>query len=266
MATYKKKSTLSKLVKTVNSVLTDKNATKGTKSVPPIRKSVRKKNYMDYIYALVKANEKYPYTFISNLKYSENMFQAFRNAMETKSATPIDLFVHSITFRSEAINNGYTALTEQGNYLCAMALIRMQIDNFLLAWAGLAAKDREKFFLYYNTGKPINKLTDKDGNYLTQGFIVKTYSEVDPLVSEIYKEGNDYVHPSHIFQEESIDLTNRVQLLSYKNHECSEETKMAAKRHMLIANNILANCLVRWVKLKHGIETDIQEKIEFSYD
>lgn len=223
------------------------------------RRFPRKKNYLDYINDLVKANEIYPYTYISNLKYSEKMYQAFRNAMEIKAATPIDLFVHSITFRAEAINSGYLTLTEQGNYLCAIALIRMQIDNFLLAWAGLACKDRDKFFVYYNSGKPINQLTDKDGNKLTQGYIVKTYAEIDPLVKVIYQNGNDYVHPSRLFQDESIDLTNGIQLLSYKEHECSEETKREAKKHMLITNNLIANILCRWVMLKHGIDIGVEK-------
>lgn len=224
-------------------------------------KVYRRRNYMNSIISLVKANERYAYTYISNLKYSEKLFQAFRNAMETKSATPIDLFVHSITFRAESINSGYISLIEQGNYLCAISLIRMQIDNFLICWAGLACKDRSRFFTTYQEGKPINKLTDKDGNQLTQGFIVRSYSEIDPIVKEIYQGGNDYVHPSHIFQEESIDLSNGIQLLSYKNHECSEDTKRLAKKHMMIANNLLADCLVRWVQLKHGVEPNLTEKV-----
>lgn len=230
-----------------------------TKRKYPRKTSPRKKHYMDYINDLVKANEKYPYTYISNLKYSEKMYQAFRNAMEIKSATPIDLFVHSITFRAEAINNGYLTLTEQGNYLCAIALIRMQIDNFLIAWAGLACKDRDKFFLAYNSGKPINRLTDKDGNQLTQGFIVNSYSEIDPLVKEIYKNGNDYVHPSRLFQDESIDLTNGIQFLSYKEHETPPEVQNEARKHMLICNNLIANTLCRWVMLKHGIDIEVEE-------
>lgn len=261
MATSKENSTIDKLL-----IKTYKNVNPFFKALfkeekPKVQRrtqhTTRKKEYMDYINDLVKINEKYPYTYISNLKYSEKTYQAFRNAMEIKSATPIDLFVHSITFRAEAINSGYLALVEQGNYLCAMALIRMQVDNFLTAWAGLACKDRDKFFVYYNSGKPINKLTDKDNNNLTQGYIVNSYAEVDPLIREIYKDGNDYIHPSHVFQEESVDLTSGIRMLSYKDYECSEELKKEAKKHMLVANNVLANILCRWVQLKHGIDLGV---------
>jgi hypothetical protein len=211
-----------------------------------------RRHYMDGIKELVRINEKYAYTYISNLSYSEKTYQTFREAMETRSATPIDRFVHSLTFRAEAINNGYTTLTEQGNYLCAMALIRMQIDNFLIAWAGLACQNRDKFFMYYDSGKSINKLTDRDGNLLTQGYIVNSYADIDPLIREIYKNGNDYIHPSHVIQEASIDLTSGIQLLSYKEYQCPDSLKREAKKHMMIANNVLCNILCRWIMLKHG--------------
>lgn len=224
-----------------------------------IRESIRTPvwDYMDGIRDLVRINERYPYTYISNLRYSEKTYNTFRKAMEITSATPIDLFVHSITFRAEAINNGYQALTESGNYLCAIALIRMQLDNFLIAWAGLACKNRDEFYVAYQSGKPINKLTDKEGNRLTQNFIVNSYAEIDPLVKEIYQNGNDFIHPSHIFMEHSIDLTNGIRMQSYKEYECPEPMKREAKIHMMIANNLLCNILCRWVQLKHGVDLGI---------
>lgn len=233
-----------------------------------IRESVRTPvwDYMAGIRELVRINELYPYTYISNLRYSEKTYNTFRKAMEITSATPIDLFVHSITFRAEAINNGYQALTESGNYLCAIALIRMQLDNFLIAWAGLACKNRDEFYVAYQSGKPINKLTDKEGNRLTQNFIVNSYAEIDPLVKEIYKNGNDFIHPSHIFMEHSIDLTNGIRMQSYKEYECPEPMKREAKIHMMIANNLLCNILCRWVQLKHGVDLGISKMEQVEND
>lgn len=226
----------------------------------------RRKNYMDGIRELVRINDKYPYTYISNLMYSEKTYNTFREAMETKAASPIDLFVHSITFRAEAINNGYQTLTEHGNYLCAIALIRMQLDNFLIAWAGLACKNRDEFYVAYQSGKPINKLTDKEGKLLTQNFIVNSYAEIDPLVKEIYQNGNDFIHPSHIFMEHSIDLTNGIRMQSYKEYECPEPMKREAKIHMMIANNLLCNILCRWVQLKHGVDLGISKMEQVEND
>ena len=233
-----------------------------------IRESIRTPvcDYMDGIRELVRINELYPYTYISNLRYSEKTYNTFRKAMEITSATPIDLFVHSITFRAEAINNGYQALTESGNYLCAIALIRMQLDNFLIAWAGLACKNRDEFYVAYQSGKPINKLTDKEGNRLTQNFIVNSYAEIDPLVKEIYQNGNDFIHPSHIFMEHSIDLTNGIRMQSYKEYECPEPMKREAKIHMMIANNLLCNILCRWVQLKHGVDLGISKMEQVEND
>lgn len=216
----------------------------------------RRRHYLTSICELIKANEKYPYKYISNLKYSEKTYKAFRNAMQSRSAMSLDLFVHSLTFRAEMINSGFLSLTEQNNYLCAMALTRMMIDTFLIAWAGVICKDRDKFLYDFQNGKPINRLTDSEGNQLTQGFLVKNYAEVDPLVKEIYQNGNDYIHPSHVFQEESVNLTGGISLQSYQQHDAPEELKRLTVRHMVIANNALCDALLHLVRIKHGDEPE----------
>lgn len=227
-----------------------------------------KKHYTDYIEELIKSNEKYNYKYLARLRYSERTYQAFCNAMETQWATPIDLFVHSLIFRAEAINDGFDTLIKQGNYLCANAMVRMQVDNLLIAWAGLACKNRDKFFEYYNSGKPINRLTDHDGNLLTQGYIVKSYAKIDPRIMHIYNAASDYIHPSHRTQKDSTDLNNHIQLLSYKEYQPQPYEGICGERGdnaMVRANNALCNLLYRWVLLKHGKDLGISNIKESDY-
>lgn len=177
--------------------------------------------------------------------------------MEIEDAAPINLFVHGITHKAQAITRGYITLTRSGNYICAISLIRILLDCALLAWAGLAARNRDQFFLAYNAGTPINRLEDKNGNKLTQGFIVRTLSEQLPAVKEIFDDASGFVHTSRAAQDGSIDLTNEVRLLSYESFQTPERARKKANEQMRQANDILITILAKWVKIKHGEEISL---------
>lgn len=192
--------------------------------------------------------------YLSSVGKASEWYELIRAAMEIEDAAPINLFVHGITHKAQAITKGYITLTKSGNYICAISLIRILLDCALLAWAGLAAKNRDQFFLAYNAGTPINRLEDKNGNKLTQGFIVRTLSEQLPAVKEIFDDASGFVHTSRAAQDGSIDLTNEFRLLSYENYQTPEKTRKKAHEQMRQANNILIAILAKWVKLKHGEE------------
>lgn len=214
-----------------------------------VQKAAPKHPYEDFIKLLSEREDKvYMHRIYSQ---SIDWYDSIRKAMETISATPIDLFVHGLTYRAEAINKGYVTLTKGGNYICAIALIRMQLDNAVMAMAGLLANNQDIFFLTYNSGKPINRLSDPNGNSLTQGFIVRQLAESDPRIKEIFYDGSEYIHASRVTQDASINLTSGLQLMNYENYTTPEPIRKKAHADMILANNILIDVLVKWVKLKH---------------
>lgn len=194
---------------------------------------------------------------LTSIYKATEWYELIREAMEIEDAAPINLFVHGITHKAQAITKGYVTLTRSGNYICAISLIRILLDCALLAWAGLAARNRDQFFLAYNAGTPINRLEDKNGNKLTQGFIVRTLSEQNPAVKEIFDDASGFVHTSRAAQDGSIDLTNEVRLLSYESFQTPERARKKANEQMRQANDILITILAKWVKLKHGEEISL---------
>lgn len=214
-------------------------------------KKMVKKPYKE----LLKLLDEHPNgCYLTSVYKGQEWYELIREAMEIEDAAPINLFVHGITHKAQAITKGYITLTKSGNYICAISLIRILLDCALLAWAGLAARNRDQFFLAYNAGTPINRLEDKNGNKLTQGFIVRTLSEQLPAVKEIFDDASGFVHTSRAAQDGSIDLTNEFRLLSYENYQTPEKTRKKAHEQMRQANNILIAILAKWVKLKHGEE------------
>lgn len=241
------------------------------KKEAPIKKRFEVTHFYQHLILYRKLNGLFrsqsPY--MNKIEQSASLYSAIRKAMETKEETLIDNFVHSITFRAEVLNSGFKTLLESGNYLCASSLTRMQADSILTCLAGLACNDRDKFFRVYNevpeeSGKVkvLNQLKDKHGNQLTNNYLIKVF-EGDPLFSEVFRKGNKYIHPTKVFQDASKGF------IAYKDYHSTQEEISHIEETMIYLNNILANVLVRWILLKHGIDVGVEfatpELIAFAY-
>lgn len=187
-------------------------------------------------------------TFL-NEQSNSGLYGSLRKSLNSTSATPLDQFVNAMCFRAEAVNEGFLTLAKAGNFLTACSMIRLQLDSALICLAGLKAKNQFEFFVAFNSGTPINKLKDQEGNLLTQNYLAKSFE--NPEIKEIFDNGNKYVHPSRLFQDESIDLTDGLRLMNYREYQAPEKIRKEAYRQMLIANNLLAKYLHEWIKIKN---------------
>lgn len=122
------------------------------------------------------------------------------------------------------IDAGFAKMIEQQNLLCASALVRMQIDNALVAWAGLICEeDGENNFIksmfddksskrdqgyrklkvsmdrLKEYGITRNALQEKAiciPKKLNAGFLHSTLDILLSGTSNIYRKGCGYIHPS----------------------------------------------------------------------
>ena len=67
---------------------------------------------------------------------------------------PCSYFVGSIITRTRANNQGFMDLIKAKNHICALALIRLQIDNSILLYQAQLVEDPDDFFQMET--KPIN--------------------------------------------------------------------------------------------------------------
>ncbi|RLT69347.1 hypothetical protein D7V92_11160 [Parabacteroides sp. CH2-D42-20] len=75
-----------------------------------------------------------------NLKELQNckdlFLQATLQILKTGNGLyTLDLMASAIANRAIALNQGFTILVQENNYLCALPLIRMQLDNCLRFYA-----------------------------------------------------------------------------------------------------------------------------------
>lgn len=110
------------------------------------------------------------------------------------------LLAIGIARRSCALTSGFKSMLRDKNSLCALALVRMQLDNSLRLYAGFFSKDRMKFSKDVLNGKQINKMKADDNQPMTDNYLARRVSSRNPWVINVYKKTSGYIH----FSEEHI--------------------------------------------------------------
>ncbi|HGE6954973.1 TPA: hypothetical protein ACGB90_000101 [Enterobacter kobei] len=110
------------------------------------------------------------------------------------------LLAAGIARRSCAITSGFKSMVDAKNSLCALALVRMQLDNSLRLYAGFFSKDRRKFSKDVLKGKVISKMKSDDNQPMTDNYLARRVSTINPWVINVYKKTSGYIH----FSEEHI--------------------------------------------------------------
>lgn len=113
-----------------------------------------------------------------------------------------DLLAVATLNRSICLLKGFCDLLILENFVAAAPLVRLQLDNCLRFFAGWLVIDPHDYALQILAGKQVNKLNDKDGNRMTDRFLIEKFSiKEDPRFLTLYTHTSGYVHLSnkHMF-------------------------------------------------------------------
>lgn len=137
-------------------------------------------------------------------------------------------FVNAILVRAYQINKGFIELTNNGNYLCAAPLVRMQLETLCRLFGGLIA-DGNSYVERFMYGKKLENQTFQ-GKQLTFNTLVELLSEIHELTElpRIYKEGNTFVHPTDIAFKASVWNENRKVTIHNLGSKLYEDSEMEA--------------------------------------
>lgn len=166
-------------------------------------------------------------------------FNAVRNFFitDTTSIWFDNLFVNAILVRAHQINKGFIELTNNGNYLCAAPLVRMQLETLCRCYGGLIA-DGDSYIERFMFGKKLDNQTFQ-GKQLTYTTLVELLSEHHKLTElpRIYKEGNAFIHPTDIAFKASVWNENRKVTIHNLDSKLYEDSEMEAiKNDMFYVN------------------------------
>jgi len=115
-------------------------------------------------------------------------------------------FIFSIANRAIALNRGYYVLAKANNYVTAISLIRLQIDNCLRLFAMTLVDDPKDFYEKVLEGSEVRELVDRDGKRMTDNYLVTKLDELFPKFKMLYKNTSGFIH----FSNEHFLLNNTV--------------------------------------------------------
>jgi hypothetical protein len=119
----------------------------------------------------------------------------------------MDLFISAIINRAIALMRGFKTLADHNNYIAAVPLIRIQLDNCLRFYAATIVSDYDKFFIEYLKGTHIRNIVDVSGQKMTDTYLVtKLDKELFPGVHNLYVNTSGHIHLSneHSFLQTDI--------------------------------------------------------------
>ncbi|EPS2706749.1 hypothetical protein [Cronobacter turicensis] len=144
-------------------------------------------------------NEKY-LRCMSDLERADDEIKKLFMQMQGKDFDYDFLLAIGIARRSCSLTSGFKSMLKDKNSLCALALVRMQLDNSLRLYAGFFSKNRVKFSKDVLNGKHINKMKADDNQLMTDSYLARRVSTINPWVINVYKKTSGYIH----FSEEHI--------------------------------------------------------------
>lgn len=177
-----------------------------------------------------------------------------------------DLIMWSIMNRSRDLVKGFCLLIENENFMCAAALIRLQLDNLFHLYAFDLVEDMTEFSIAIMEGKEIRNLKDRTGKKMTDTYLVKKISKFDESFREMYRQASGYIHLSHhhLYDAATIQSDGKFTMLlggGAKFDPNGQEYHEAIGAFVWITRNLLA-LAKSWNEYKEKREADNEKGSE----
>lgn len=169
-----------------------------------------------------------------------------------------DLYFCALLNKSVQLTDGFIELIQNRNLTCAGILLRSNMDNCLRLFAMYIANNPDEVVDCLMRGGRIDKLTDKNGKRLRDGYLKTKLGKYDNKFEVVYNNASGYVHFSEkgFFQSVSA-LSGGYQIALQVSHEVPEE-----------ANEYILECIqayIYFLKLFYTMFTDII-RVKKEYD
>jgi len=109
---------------------------------------------------------------------------------------PVDMLSTAVTHRAMCLVSGFCDLIERKNFICAAPLVRLMLDNLLRFYAVWLVDKPHDFATEILEGKEVRKIKDRNGNKMTDKYLVEQLSKEYNWLSNTYRETSGYIHLS----------------------------------------------------------------------
>lgn len=165
-----------------------------------------------------------------------------------------DFVAVSSVNRAISILDGYITLAKTNNYLAAVSLLRLQIDNSLRFFATFLAKDSENVITAFIEGESIRKFKSASGSQLTDSYLVEELDKQYPNLKKAYNKFSGFIHLSneHFYSALAKGENNNVQLRVGKNCDrFTDVNKIEISETLIYFTKILIHLIEGWADLKN---------------
>ena len=107
-----------------------------------------------------------------------------------------DLYILPLLNRAVNLTSGFIILSKEKNYLCAVPLIRLQLDNSLRFHATNLVDNPDDLVQFWLKGGYIGNLLDRKGKKMNDTYLSGQLDKIFPGVKKLYKNTSGYVHLS----------------------------------------------------------------------
>jgi hypothetical protein len=196
---------------------------------------------------------------VINLRgYKERHTEVFSSVLQANEGKiyALDLFAAGTLNRSVSLLRGFCDLIESENYLCAVPLLRLQVDNCLRFFAPSLASDPNGFAIAVLEGKHIRNMNDHKGHKMTDKYLCDQLAITVPWITAMYDKASAYVHLSDQHLLSAIRAGEEEGLLEMKVGDVDAMLKsddyIRALHAFEDATNLLFHLMNGWGRTKAG--------------
>lgn len=191
------------------------------------------------------------------------LFLSVRGKNGTGSIHTMDLFISGIVNRAISLIHGYLLLAKDNNYISAVPLIRIQLDNCLRFYASTIVIDYNEFFLKYLNGEHIGNLLDSKGKKMNDAYLAEQLDKnVKPGILNLYKNTSGHIHLSntHSFLQTEIleDKKRTIRTNIGKFDFFKIDEKVDFSYNFFVVTELLLNMVSSWKYQKLKVESEIK--------
>lgn len=189
---------------------------------------------------------------------------------ESDGFAAINNFIVALCNRAIALNMAFYDLTtsEVENYIAAIPLIRLIIDNSLTGYGALLSGDPLKYITFIQKGHEARDFVTKEKGKLREGIIVKELDQEIKGIKELYKKTCTYIHfsadliNSAVQQWKGEDGKNHINMNICKvDGSFTDEAKLAFWDDLIGANIYMMGVIAKWDDYIKEVEMPMIEQI-----
>lgn len=143
--------------------------------------------------------EKYLNEILNQIsEFKDEFLKSSQRIMEAGNSKlfALDFLALSVNNRAISLSTGYLTLVKDKNYLTAVSLIRLQLDNALRFFASTLVENSSDFAEHFIDGKAIRDYSDIKGKKLTDNYLAKELEKYFKGTQKLYRETCGFIHLS----------------------------------------------------------------------